>query len=97
MQSLCILTGNMDTPKWTFLIQEPEKMLGYPDSSVGKEFTCHAGNPSLIPGLGRSAGEYVVFHCKNKRWGVLGGPLAWNAGDVGSIPGLGRSHVPRGK
>ena len=30
---------------------------GFPDSSVGKESTCNAGDPSLIPGLGRSAGE----------------------------------------
>ena len=28
-----------------------------PDSSVGKESTCNAGDPSLIPGLGRSSGE----------------------------------------
>ena len=30
---------------------------GFPDSSVGKESTCNAGDPSLIPGLGRSPGE----------------------------------------
>ena len=28
-----------------------------PDSSVGKESTCNAGDPGLIPGLGRSSGE----------------------------------------
>ena len=28
-----------------------------PGSSAGKEFTCNAGDPGLIPGLGRSAGE----------------------------------------
>ena len=28
-----------------------------PDSSVGKESTCNAGDPGLIPGLGRSPGE----------------------------------------
>ena len=31
--------------------------MGFPDSSVGKESACNAGDPSLIPGLGRSAGE----------------------------------------
>ena len=30
---------------------------GFPDSSVGKESTCNAGDPSSIPGLGRSTGE----------------------------------------
>ena len=29
----------------------------FPDSSVGKESTCNAGDPSLIPGLGRRPGE----------------------------------------
>ena len=28
-----------------------------PGSSVGKEFACNAGDPSLIPGWGRSPGE----------------------------------------
>ena len=30
---------------------------GFPDSSAGKESTCNAGDPSSIPGLGRSPGE----------------------------------------
>ena len=31
--------------------------MGFLDSSVGEEPPCSAGNPSLIPGLGRSPGE----------------------------------------
>ena len=31
--------------------------MGFPDSSVGKESTCNAGNPSSIPKLVRSPGE----------------------------------------
>ena len=31
--------------------------MGFPGSSVGKESACNAGNPSLIPGSGRSPGE----------------------------------------
>ena len=31
--------------------------MGFPHSSVGKEFTCNAGDPGLIPELGSSAGE----------------------------------------
>ena len=30
--------------------------LGFPGGSVGKESTCNAGDPGLIPGLGRSPG-----------------------------------------
>ena len=33
--------------------------LGFPDSSVGKESACNAGDPGLIPGLGRSTGEGI--------------------------------------
>ena len=31
--------------------------MGFPDSSVGKESVCNAGDPSSIPGSGRSSGE----------------------------------------
>ena len=31
--------------------------LGFPDSSVGKEYACNAEDLGLIPGSGRSAGE----------------------------------------
>ena len=34
---------------------------GFPDSSVGKESACHAGDPSSIPGSGRSAGEGIGY------------------------------------
>ena len=34
---------------------EPRK--GFPHSSVGKESACNAGDPGLIPGLGRSPRE----------------------------------------
>ena len=30
---------------------------GFPDSSAGKESTCNAGDPGVIPGSGRSLGE----------------------------------------
>ena len=31
--------------------------MGFPDSSVGKESACNAGDLGLIPGLGRSPRE----------------------------------------
>ena len=34
---------------------------GFPDSSVGKESTCNAGDPSSIPGSGRSPGEGIGY------------------------------------
>ena len=51
--------------------------LGFPDSSVGKDSTCNAGDPGLIPGWGRSAGEgidYPLQYC----WASLVAQLAKN-------------------
>ena len=33
----------------------------FPDSSVVKESTCNAGDPSSIPGSGRSTGEGIGY------------------------------------
>ena len=35
--------------------------LGFSDSSVGKESACNIGDPSLIPGPGRSTGEGIGY------------------------------------
>ena len=35
--------------------------MGFPDSSVGKESACNAGDPGSIPGLGRSPGEGIGY------------------------------------
>ena len=34
---------------------------GFPDSSAGKESACSAGDPSSIPGLGKSSGEGIGY------------------------------------
>ena len=35
--------------------------MGFPDNSVGKESTCNAGDPSSIPGSGRSTEEGIGY------------------------------------
>ena len=40
---------------------ESDSSWGFPDSPAGKEPTCSAGDPSSIPGLGRSAGEGLGY------------------------------------
>ena len=35
--------------------------MGFPDSSVGKELACNAGDPGSIPESGRSAGEGIGY------------------------------------
>ena len=34
---------------------------GFPDSSVGKESTCNAGDPDSVPRSGRSTGEEIGY------------------------------------
>ena len=38
--------------------------MGFPNSSFGKESACNAGDPSSIPGSGRSAGEGIGYPLK---------------------------------
>ena len=37
------------------------RLKGFPHSSVGKESACKEGDPSSIPGLGRSVGEGIGY------------------------------------
>ena len=68
--------------------------MDFPGSSASKASACNAGEPSLIPGLGRSAGEGKGYPLQYS-WASLVAQLvkesARNVGDLGSIPGLGRS------
>ena len=45
-------------------------MLGFPDSSAGKESTCNAGNPGSIPGWGRFPGEGIGYPLQDS-WAFL--------------------------
>ena len=44
-----------------YLVFSIEHVLGFPDSSVGKESACNAGDPGSIPGSGRSTGEGIGY------------------------------------
>ena len=50
---------------------------GFPDSSVGKESACNAGDPSSIPGSGRSAGEGIGYSLQYS-WASLVAQLVKN-------------------
>ena len=49
----------------------------FPDSSVGKESACNAGDPNLIPGSGRSTGEGISYPVQYS-WASLVAQLAKN-------------------
>ena len=51
--------------------------MGFPNSSVGKESTCNAGDPSSIARLGRSAGGGIGY-LHQYSWASLVGQLAKN-------------------
>ena len=55
--NLCAELCNVDESKRYEIYDN----MGFPDSSVGKESACNAGDPSSIPGLGRSAGEGIGY------------------------------------
>ena len=50
---------------------------GFPDSSVGKESACSVGDPSLIPGSGRSTGEGIGYPLQYT-WASLSAQLVKN-------------------
>ena len=57
-RNISIISYILNTRKFTF---QSTTLLGFPHSSVNKESTCHAGDPSSIPGSGRSAGEGIGY------------------------------------
>ena len=42
-------------------LEAPTYSVGFPGSSVSKESTCNAGDPSSIPGLGRSPRQRIGY------------------------------------
>ena len=76
--------------------------MGFPDSSVGKESACSAGDPSSIPGLGRSAGEGIGYPLQYS-WASLVAqlvknlPLMWETwvGSLGWGDPLEKGKAPR--
>jgi len=88
--------------KWSTPLLPDESLLfiiffantwGFPDSSVGKESACNAGDPGTICGSGRSPGEGIGYPLQYS-WASCGSACkesACNVGDLGWIPGLGRS------
>ena len=66
-------------PKWE------EKY--FPNSSVGKEFSCSTGGPSSIPGSGRSAGEEIGYPLQYT-WASLVAQLEKN------LPAIQETWVP---
>ena len=63
------------------------KIITFPDSSVGKESACNAGDPGLIPGSGRSAREGIGYPLQYT-WASLVAQLVKN------LPAVWETWVP---
>ena len=82
----------------TFALQRNKvisSLQGFPNSLVGKESACNAGDPGSIPGLGTSVEERIGYPLQPEFLGFpcgsAGKESVHNAGDLGSIRGLERS------
>ena len=64
--------------------------MGFPHSSVGKEPTCNSGDPGLIPGSGRSAGEGIGYPFQYS-WASLVAQLVKNP------PAMSEVHLQYGR
>ena len=62
-------------------------LLGFPHSSVGKESTYNAGDPSSIPGSGRSSGEGIGYPLQYS-WASLVAQLVKNPPTMQETPVL---------
>ena len=69
--------------------------MGFPQSSVGKESACSAGDPDLIPGLGRSSEEGIGYLLQYS-WASLVAQLVKNLPAMREtwIQSLGREDYP---
>ena len=50
--------------------QELTVTTSFPDGSAGKESACNAGDPGLIPGLGRSPGQGYATYSSILAWRI---------------------------
>ena len=60
---------------------------GFPGGSDGKESDCNAGDPGLIPGLGKSPGEKIATHSSILAW-----KLSWME-EPGGLQSIGSQRV----
>ena len=66
------------------------KSKGFHDISLGKVSACNTGDPGLVPGSGRSAGEEIGYPLQYFWASLVAQLVELPAGDLGSVPGLGR-------
>ena len=76
--------SNGEDIEYLQIINTISECMGFPDSSVDKESTCNAGDPGLIPGSGRSAGEGIGYPLQSS-WASPVAQLVKNPPDRKSV------------
>ena len=71
------IAGSEGSSYFQFFKDPPYCSLDFPDSSVGKESACNAGDPASIPGSGKSVGEGIGYPLQYS-WASLGAQLVKN-------------------
>ena len=61
MELCSTISGSLDGRGVWERIHVYIRLVGFPDSSVGKGSACNAEDRSLIPGLGRSSGKGIGY------------------------------------
>ena len=89
MKGKCYERGGIWIGPWKVLEE------GFPDSSVGKESACNAGDPGSIPGSGRSTGEGIGYPFQYS-WASLVAQLVKNLSAMQEtwVPSLGWEDSP---
>ena len=70
---------------WIQILCCIKEVKGFPHSSVGKESACNAGDPSSIPGSGRSPGERIGYPLQYS-WSSLVAQLVKNLPEIQETP-----------
>ena len=99
--SVCVCLFGAEIYLGEFNSADPTALpVGFPDSSVGKESSCDVGDPGLIPGSGRSAGEGIGYPLQYS-WASLVAQLiknlpatreTWVQSLLGRSPGEGKGY-----
>ena len=72
------VNSHIQTCPYLWLWDQAWQIEGFPDSSVGKESACNAGDPGLIPGSGRSTREGIGYQLQYS-WASLVAQLVKNS------------------
>ena len=91
---MCVFPAAQYIPHFFF---SSSSIVDFPDSSVGKESACNAGDPGSIPGLGRSPGEGIGYPPQYS-WASLVAQLVKNLPAMrrpGFNPWVGKIHWRR--